>query len=207
MRGLTLFVRLLADRDSRFKIRVSRNPNQLRAAERYQGAVVLCVRFRAKVGSANAETTFTETRAKLLLYHTAGDAVAGIAGWVGLHVIGFGVDYDCGAAIAEERVSVGAEVYILIREPDFGFPIGAYGEVGHVASVVAIGIVKTVFFAVWIKVRAGGFEIGRVAFRILMEMDRVFARRKIFEIKLQAHAAFLVFIQDHSADAFPLGVL
>jgi hypothetical protein len=45
-------------------------------AERYPGAVVLRVRFRAKVRSANAGTTFRESRAKLLLDHSTGDAVA-----------------------------------------------------------------------------------------------------------------------------------
>jgi len=117
------------------------------------------------------------------------------------------VDHDRGAAIAEERVSVGAEVYVFIREPDFSFSVGANREVRHIARMVAIGTVKAVLFAVWIKVRACGLKIGRIAFRILMEMDGVFARRKIFEIKLQAHAAFLVFIQDHGADAFALRVV
>jgi len=116
------------------------------------------------------------------------------------------VDHDRSAAIAEERVRVGAEVYIFIREPDFGFSVGANREVRHVAGMVAIGIVKTVLFSVWIKVRAGGFEIGRIAFRILMEMDRVLSRRKIFEIKFQAYAAFLVLIEDHGANAFPLRI-
>ena len=162
--------------------------------------------FSCEGRSANAETTSRESRAKLLLDHSAGDAVAGIAGWVGLHVVGFGVDYDCGAAIAEERVSVGAEVYIFIGEPDFSFSVGAYGEVGHVAGMVAVGTVKAVLFAVRIKVRACGFEIGRVAFRVLMEVDCVFARREIFEVELQAYSAFLVFIEDHGADAFPLRV-
>ena len=116
------------------------------------------------------------------------------------------MDHDRGAAIAEERVRVGAEVYIFIREPDFRFSVGANREVRHVAGMVAIGTVKAVLFSVWIKVRARGFEIGRIAFRVLMEVDRVFARRKIFEIKLQAYTAFLVLIQDHSAHAFPLRV-
>jgi len=143
----------------------------------------------------------------LLLHDAASDAVAGIAGGVSLHVVGFGVNYDCRAAIAEERVSVGAEVYIFIGEPDFGFSVGAHGEVGHVAGVVAIGTVKAVLFSVWIKVRTCGFEIRRIAFRILMEVDCVFARRKIFEVELQAHTAFLVLIEDHGANAFPVRVL
>lgn len=40
----------------------------------------------------------------LLCDYAAGYAVAGVAGGIGLHVVGFGVDDDCGAAVAEERV-------------------------------------------------------------------------------------------------------
>ena len=144
---------------------------------------------------------------RLLLYDSAGDSVAGIAGWISLHVIGFGVNYDSRSAVSEQRVSVAAEIYIFIRKPHFSFSVGAHCKVGHVTRMVAIGTVKAVLFAVRIKVRTRGFEIGHIAFRILVEVDGVLARRKIFEVKLQAHTAFLVLIQDHSAHAFPLRVL
>jgi len=143
----------------------------------------------------------------LLLYDSAGDSVAGIAGWIGFHVIGLGVNYDSRSAVTEERVSIAAEIYIFIRKPHFSLSVGAHCEVGHVTRMVAIGTVKAVLFAVRIKVRTRGFEIGRIAFRILVEVDCVLARRKIFEVKLQAHTAFLALIQDHSAHALPLRVL
>jgi hypothetical protein len=38
----------------------------------------------------------------LLCDYAAGYAVAGISGGIGLHVVGFGVNYDRRAAVAEE---------------------------------------------------------------------------------------------------------
>lgn len=128
------------------------------------------------------------------MHDAASYAVAGIAGWIGLHVVGLRVDYDGGSAVAEKRVSVIAEVYVLVGEADFGFSVGAYGEVGHVAGMVTIGIVEAVLLAIRIEMRACGFKVRPFAFRDLMEVNRVFAWGKIFEVKLQADSSALVFV-------------
>src|SRR5271165_2773946 len=54
----------------------------------------------ALVGPFASLTTWSGTL--LLCDHPAGYAVTGIAGGIRLHVVGFGVDDDCGAAVAEE---------------------------------------------------------------------------------------------------------
>ena len=128
------------------------------------------------------------------MYDAAGDSVAGVAGWIGFHVVGFCVDDERRAPIAEKRVSVVAEVNVLVGEADFGFSVGANGEVGHVAGMVTIGIVEAVLFAVRIKMRTCGFKVRPFALRVLMEMDSVLARREIFEVELQADTTALVFI-------------
>ena len=38
----------------------------------------------------------------LLLYYAAGDAIAGVAGWVGHEVVGFGVNHERCATVVEE---------------------------------------------------------------------------------------------------------
>jgi len=116
------------------------------------------------------------------------------------------VDYDCCAAVAEKRVSVIAEVHVLVGEADLCFSIGANSEVGHVAGVVAIGTVEAVLLPVRIKMRASGFEVWRIALRVLMEVDGVLAWRKIFEVEFQAYAASLVLVEDDVAHTFALGV-
>src|SRR6202451_1253874 len=103
-------------------------------------------------------------------------------------------------------MSVSAEVYILVGEADFRLSVGAYGEVGHVAGMVAIGVVEAVLLAVRIEMRACGLKVWRIAFRNLMEVNRVLARRQIFEVEVQTYSASLVFIQDDGAHTFALGI-
>ena len=101
-------------------------------------------------------------------------------------VVGFGVDDDRGAAVAEERVGVVAESYVFVLQFAIGFAFGVDGEVRHVAGVVAFGILQAVLFAVGIEMRAGGFEVGGIALGILMEVDGVLAGRKTVKMKLEA---------------------
>src|ERR1700678_4030311 len=115
----------------------------------------------------------------LLGNYAAGDAVAGVAGGIGLHVVGFGVDHDRSAAIAEQRVGAVGESYIFILKGGVGFAAGVHGQVEHVAGVMAFGILEAVFLALRIEMRAGGFEVGAVTFCVLMDMDPVVAGREI----------------------------
>ncbi len=148
----------------------------------------------------------TESREILLRHYAAGDAVAGVAGGIGLHVVGLGVDDDGGAAVAEEGVGAVAEGYVVILESGVGFAFHVDDEVLHVAGVVAFGIVEAMLFAVGIEMGAGGFEIGRIAFGVLVEVDGVLAGRKIVQVKLEADAWSLLRHGD-GADGLALSVL
>ena len=121
----------------------------------------------------------------LLCDHAAGDAVAGVARGIGLHVVGFGVNDDRGAAVAEQRVGAVAEgdVFIFQRHVCVAFHVD--DDVFHVAGVVAFGTLQSVLLAVGIEMRAGRFEIGSVALGVLMEVDAVLAGWKIVQAKLE----------------------
>jgi len=142
---------------------------------------------------------------ELLCDNAAGDAVAGVAGRIGLVVVGFGVDYDGGAAVAEQRMRAVAEGYVVVLELRAGVAFLIDGEVLHVAGVVAIGIVESVLPGFGVEVRAGGFEVRGIALGVLMKVDGVLAWRKIVQVKLQGDAASLLPERD-GADVFALGV-
>jgi len=123
----------------------------------------------------------------LLCDYAAGDAISGSAGGVGLVIVGFGVDNDGGAAVAEERMGVGAEGYIFVLEFGVGFAFGVDGKIFHVAGVVAFGIIESVLFGVGIEMRTGGFEIRGIALGILMEVNGVHAGGEIVKVQLEAN--------------------
>src|SRR5882724_8749583 len=90
-----------------------------------------------------------------LFDNTAGDAVAGVAGWIGLLIVGLGVDYERQAAIAEDRMgTVGpGEVFGFGTQADL--PVSADRDVGVVASMVAFRIFQSMFLPIGIEVRSG----------------------------------------------------
>jgi len=142
----------------------------------------------------------------LLCDYAAGDAVAGSAGGIGLHVVGFGVDDDCGTAIAEERVGSFAESYVGVLKFRIGLAFSVDGKVLHVAGVVAFGIVESMLFAFGIEMAAGRLEVGRIALGSLMKVNGVLAGRKIVKFKLEAGARSLL-PEEHAAHTLALGVL
>jgi hypothetical protein len=118
----------------------------------------------------------------LLCNHAAGNPVARISSGVGLHVIGFCVNDDGGSAIAEKRMAVVAKGYILVREAELGFTVGSHVEVEHVTGMVTLGILQAMLFPVWIEMWTGGFEVWWITLGVLMEVQRVLARRQIVEV-------------------------
>jgi len=117
------------------------------------------------------------------------------------------VDDDGGASVAEERVGAVAEGYVAILESDsVGLALDTDGEVSHVAGVVAFGIIESVLLALRIEMRTGGFEIGRIALGVLMEVDGVLAGRQVVEMEFEFNARSVI-PEDHPADALALGVL
>ena len=93
--------------------------------------------------------------AVLLCDYAAGYAVAGVAGGIGLHIIGFGVDDDGGAAVAEERVGAFAEGYVFVLQGYIGLAVRIGSEVAHVAGVVAFRIFEAVLPGFGIEMRTG----------------------------------------------------
>jgi hypothetical protein len=146
------------------------------------------------------------SRIELLRYYAAGDAVAGVSGGIGLHVVSFGVDDDCGAPVGEERMRPFAEGHVFVLDTRVRFSLRTNGEVQHIAGVMAFRILESMLFAVGIEVRAGRLEIRSIAFRVLMKVDGVLAERKIVQLQLEGDAGAFC-RQSDGADVFSLGIL
>ncbi len=124
----------------------------------------------------------------LLRDYAAGDAVAGVAGGISLHVVGSGVDDDRGTAVAEKRMRSVAESYIFVFHRRIGLPFYVDDKIEHIAGVMAFGVVESMLLVFGIEMRAGGFEVGRIALGILMKVDGVLAGRQIVEMQFEADA-------------------
>ena len=146
------------------------------------------------------------TKENLLRDYAAGDAVAGSAGGIGLIVVGFGVDDDGSAAVAEERVGSLTESYVCVLKFRIGLAFRIHSEVLHVTGVVAFGIVESMLFAFGIEMAAGRLEVGRIALGGLMKVDGVLAGWEIVKLKLKRGACSLL-PQDDGADILTLRVL
>jgi hypothetical protein len=143
----------------------------------------------------------------LLGDYAAGDAVSSISCGIRFHVVRFGMDHERRAAVTEKGMIVIAQVHVGIRCLEFGLAIGFHGKILHVAGVVAFRILQTVLFPVGIEVRASRLKVRRIAFSVLMKMQRVLARRQIVEVKLERHASSGLAIRDDGgADALTLSI-
>jgi hypothetical protein len=145
----------------------------------------------------------------LFLDYAAGDAVASVACRIGLHVIRLGMDHQRSSAVAEQRVAVAAssQVHIGITDPDPRFAVLVHREVHHVPGVMAVRILKAVLFAIWIEVWPRRLEVWRIATGILMNVDRVFAWRKIMHAELDLNPTALRRLDGGRAYAFALRIL
>jgi hypothetical protein len=142
---------------------------------------------------------------KLFCNYAAGYAVSGVAGGIGLHVVGFGVDYDRGAAVAEEGMGAVAKSHVVILQLGMRDTFVVHVEIFHVAGMVAFGILQAVFLPFRIEVGAGRLEIGAVALGILMKVDGMLAERKIVKVELE-HDALSVLRHDDRARGLTAGV-
>jgi hypothetical protein len=152
------------------------------------------------------------TKVQLLRHDSAGNAIARVSRRVGLHVVLFGMNDQRGSTIAEKRMAIAAisQIDVSVSEFHGGFAVGVDGEVHHVASVMAFGILQAVLFAVWIEVRSGRLEIGTIALGVLMKVDAVRARGQIVQLYIEYHPrafrATLTFRQCNCAHALALGI-
>ena len=141
----------------------------------------------------------------LLRDHAAGDAVAGVAGGIGFVVVGFGVDDDRGAAVAEQRV-LAVEGHVQVLNGCTGAAFCVDDEVLHIASVVAFRIIESVLLAFRIEMGTGRFKIRGIALGVLMKVDSVFAGRQIVKHEFEADAR-TVWHDDDRSYILALGVL
>jgi hypothetical protein len=146
------------------------------------------------------------SRIELLRYYAAGDAVAGVSGGIGFHVVSFGMDDDCGTSVCEERVRPLGEGHVFVLDAGVRFSFRIDGKVQHIAGVMAFRIVESMLFAVGIEVRASRLEIGSIAFWVLMKVDSVLAERKIVQLQLEGDTGSF-WRKGNGADVFPLGIL
>ncbi len=123
----------------------------------------------------------------------ARDAVAGIARWISLHVVGLGVDHDGRPSIGKQRVLLAARAqhHVSILHSRLRRAILLDGEIRHVPGMMALRVLKTMLLARGIEVRPSRFEVGRIALGILMEMHCVLAWWQVLERELYFDACSL----------------
>src|SRR5271166_3281223 len=147
-------------------------------------------------------------RRPLLRNHSARNAVAGVTGRIGLHVVRFGVNHDGRATVGKERIGFAAisqhDVFIL--DGCLRHSIGFDGKVRHVAGVMSVGIVETVLLAGGIEMPAGRLEVRWITLWVLVEMYGVLPWRQVFEVQFHFHT-LLLGLNGCGPDAVALGVL
>jgi len=122
----------------------------------------------------------------------AGDAVAGVAGGVGLHVVGLFVDDDGGAPIGDDAVwRGGVKREVVDVEGGLAEVAFADGDVlREVARVVAHGVFEAVLLVVGVEVGAGALEVRAVAEGLGVDVDAVFTYGEVLEVELDLNALF-----------------
>ena len=150
--------------------------------------------MKGRRASCSRPLFFEEALAGWWRDDSAGDAYAGVAAWVCLHIVFAGMDDDGRAAVGEDGVCSGeVERDGLDYEGLLSRAIGGNLEVERYIPVVeSVWIMDAVFFAGRVKVRPRRSEVGGNALRILMDMDGVFARRKVHEVELKGNGTLFV---------------
>jgi len=126
--------------------------------------------------------------------NAAGDAIACVAGGVGLHVVGLLVNHDGGPAVGDDadgRGGVKREV-VSLESGLAGAVFADHDVLGEVAGVVTHRILKAVLLIFGVEVAAGGLEVGGFAKRLGVDVDGVLAGGKILKIDLDDEFAFFL---------------
>ena len=145
------------------------------------------------------------TAALLIRYHATGNAVTGVSGGVGLHVVSLRMDDQRRATVAEDGVAITwSPIHIFIDDPGLRLAISVHGDVLHIASMMTLRILQSVLFVVRIEVRAGRFEIWRVALWILVDVNGVLSWRQIVQVEFDHHA--IAVVHEGGTDALALSV-
>ena len=80
----------------------------------------------------------------LFCYHTTGDAVPGVSGGIGFHVVGLCMDKQRRSPIAENGVAVISPIHVFVHDLCLRLALCVNGDILHVAGVVAFRILKPV---------------------------------------------------------------
>ena len=121
------------------------------------------------------------------LDHAAGDAVAGVAGRIGLVVVRLGVDHQRRAVIVEQRVRLALfQRDRRVHDLDRKLAALRHVQVRHVAGMALAGH-HAVLVVARIEMRAGGFE-RRFALADGMNVEGVLARRQALDLQLDQDA-------------------
>jgi hypothetical protein len=122
-----------------------------------------------------------------VLDHAAGDAVAGVAGRIGLVVVGLGVDHQRRAVGVEQRVRLARlERDLAVEDLDREIAVLRHMQVGHVAGV-ALARHHAVMGVARIEMAPGGFE-RRLAFADGVNMEGMLAGLEPLDLKLDEDA-------------------
>lgn len=100
----------------------------------------------------------------------------------GSAAFGDGMDYNRGTPVAENGVIVIAESDIWRDQGNLGRAVGGHDE-RKIRDIPGGGCAVLVFSTAGIEVRAGGLKVRRIALGGLMDVDRMFAGRKVLDVQ------------------------
>lgn len=160
----------------------------------------LRVGFRSFLPAASAYRS-------LLRDCAAGDARAGVARRVGLHVVGRGMNDQRSSAVAENGVRTSTHRYIGSDRCFLRGPVGCYRKVLHIAGVRALRVLQPVLLLLRIEMPARRRESWNLALRVLMNMNGVLAGRQILQIQCDLHSIRAIRGKRSSSDTLALSIL
>lgn len=97
------------------------------------------------------------------------------------------MDHESSSTVTEDGMRVVAPGDVLIFALEVGFAVGCDAEIGPVPCVMTFGILEAMLLAIGIEVWSCGFEIGRLALGILMEVDGMLSGRKVLNADFHAN--------------------
>ena len=101
-------------------------------------------------------------------------------------------------AVAEHRMIVAAEIYILVRDGHLARAIRPNHKIRHVAGVVTFRILEPMFLAVGIEMPARRLEVGPLTLRGLMHVHGVLTGWQILKVQLNFHSGLALFQRGRS---------
>ncbi len=123
---------------------------------------------------------------------TAGDAVAGVAGGVGLHVVSLFVNDDGSAAVGDDAVRCGG-VEGDVVDVEGGLAEVAFTDdyiLREVAGMMAHRVLEAVLLVVGVEVGASGLEVRTVAQGFGVDVNAMLANGEVLEVKFDLNALF-----------------